>query len=524
MAEKRKKRLPLGIQTFANIRDPKMNYAYIDKTQIAYDMIETGVKYRFLSRPRRFGKSLFLDTLSELFKGSKEMFEGLYVYDKWDWETKYPVIKLNLGGGDVNNKAELCDRLKELIINNAKQLDVTLTTESKYVSTMFSNLIRETSSKYNQHVVILVDEYDKPLLDNIGNDEHIEEIQSTLQGFYSEIKNNDEFIKFGFITGISKFSQMSFFSHLNNLTDITLDPTYATITGYTQNDLEEVFEEFLEGVDLDDVKKWYNGYNFLGTPVYNPYDILTFFDQGNVFKNYWWNTGRQSFLIHMLEKKNYHLPNLENIEVGADILDAFNINEINLIALLWQSGYLTFDTVKQNPLNKEFTYKLKVPNLEVQASLNLLFSNYLTGNLTQDIQPRNAVLMALYEHRFDDVEKCIYTLFSSIVYDNHTGNNLCDFEGYYASVIYAYISALGVPVVAEDHSSMGRADMTMFLPNSIIIFEFKVDMDSEAAIEQIKTKKYCEKYVTDGRDIYMIGMSFDSKQRNIVNFDWQTFE
>jgi len=226
----------------------------------------------------------------------------------------------------------------------------------------------------------------------------------------------------------------------------------------------------------------------------------------------------------MLEKKNYYLPNLENIEVSSEILDAFNIKEINLVALLWQSGYLTFDSIKQNPLNDGFTYKMKVPNLEIQSSLNLLFCNYLTDNLSQDITARNDILMALYEQRFDEVKKILYSLFAGIAYDNHTGNNLSNFEGYYASVIYAYISALGVPVVAEDHSSMGRADMTMFLPNSIIIFEFKVDHGNESAIEQIKTKKYCDKYAADGRDIYMIGMNFDSAKRNIVSFDWDIFQ
>jgi len=437
--------------------------------------------------------------------------------------SKYPVIKINLGGGTVSNVKELVKRLNQVVKNNARILKVDIETDTADPSISFENLIQLTSEKYNQHVVILVDEYDKPLLDNIGNDEHIEKIQSTLQGFYSEIKNNDEFIKFGFITGISKFSQMSFFSHLNNLTDITLDPTYATITGYTHNDLEEVFEEFLEGVDLGKMKKWYNGYNFLGTPVYNPFDILTFFDQGKVYKNYWWNTGRQSFLTHMLEKKNYHLPNLENIVVGAEILDAFNIDQINLVALLWQSGYLTFDTVTTHATTDKILYKMKVPNLEIQASLNLLFFNYLSNDSYTSNTAQISMIDALLDKEFDQFRDCVCTLFSSIVYDNHTGNNLCDFEGYYASVIYAYISALGVPVIAEDHSSMGRADMTMFLPNSIIIFEFKVDMDSEATIEQIKTKKYCEKYATDGRDIYMIGMSFDSKQRNIVNFEWEAF-
>ena len=521
MSERVKKRLPLGIQTFAKIRNKAKNYAYVDKTKLALRLVDAD-GYRFLSRPRRFGKSLFLDTLAELFKGSKEMFEGLYAYDKWDWETKYPVIKLSLGGCNVSSKEELEEKLRDLVLENASELKVQLTTESTRSSLMFRDLIRRTHDTYNQFVVILIDEYDKPLLDNIECD-NLEQIQVALQSFYSEIKDNDAFVKFGFITGISKFSQMSFFSHLNNLTDITLDPAYATITGYTQADLEGVFDEFLEGVDLDEVRRWYNGYNFLGTPVYNPFDVLTFFDQGNVFKNYWWNTGRQSFLTHMLEKRNYYLPNLENIEVGSEILDAFNINDINLVALLWQSGYLTFDTVSQNPISKEFSYKMKVPNLEIQSSLNLLFSNYLTGNLTQDIRPRTDILMALYEHKFDLVEQSIHTLFSSIVYDNYTGNNRCNFEGYYASVIFAYISALGVPVIAEDHSNMGRADMTMFLPNSIIVIEFKIDMPSEAAIEQIKTKKYCEKYANDGRDIYMIGMSFDSEQRNIIEFDWQTF-
>ena len=522
MPEERKKRLPLGIQTFAKIRDKEKNYAYVDKTELAFRLVDAG-GYRLLSRPRRFGKSLFLDTLAELFKASKEMFEGLYVYDKWDWDVKYPVIKLSLGGGNVCDKKELDEKLRALILENATKLKVSLATESKRSSLMFRDLIRLTHDKYNQLVVILIDEYDKPLLDNIEC-EKLEDVQTALQSFYSEIKDNDEYIKFGFITGISKFSQLSFFSHLNNLTDITLDPTYATITGYTQQDLEETFDDFLEGVDLVKMKMWYNGYNFLGTPVYNPFDVLTFFDQGNVYKNYWWNTGRQNFLTHMLKNKNYHLPNLENIVVGEEILDAFNINEINLVALLWQSGYLTFDTVKTHPTTDNISYKMKVPNLEVQASLNLLFFNYLSSKTYSDSVARTTMIDALLDNKFDEFKECVYTLFSTIAYDNHTGNNLSDFEGYYASVIFAYISALGVPVLAEDHSNMGRADMTMFLPNSIIIIEFKVDHGSEAAIEQIKTKKYCEKYALDGRDIYMIGMNFDSKKRNIVNFDWQPFK
>ncbi len=522
MQKKERKLLPLGIQTFADIRNPKRNYAYVDKTAMAYQMISGGTKYCFLSRPRRFGKSLFLDTLAEIFKGSKKTFEGLYIYDKWDWNTKYSVLKISLGGGGISNKEVLIRNLLYIISDNAQKLEVELNSDIQDINLLFRDLIVKTHKKYNQQVVILVDEYDKPLLDNIGNDEHIEEIRRTIRSFYAEIKNNDAYIRFGFITGISRFSQMSFFSDLNNLTDISLDPRYSTVTGYTQNDLEEVFAEFLDGVDLEEVRKWYNGYNFLGEPLYNPYDILNFFDKQNVFKNYWWQTGQQSFLIKMMKGKNYHLPNLENITVGEAILEKFNIEDINIVALLWQSGYLTFDTVKQNPMNKKTTYKLKVPNLEVQESLNLLFFNYLSSESFTDIIVQNSMLESLYEHNFKKVEELLKTLFSSIPYDNHSGNTMSNYEGYYASVIYAYLAALGVPLLSEDHSNLGRADMTMFFPNSIIIIEFKVDKN-ENAIEQIKRKKYYEKYLSDGRDIYLVGIKFSSEEKNITSFVYEKY-
>ncbi len=521
MQKKEKKLLPLGIQTFAKIRDSKMNYAYVDKTAMAYEMIRKG-GFCFLSRPRRFGKSLFLDTLAEIFKGSKKMFEGLYIYDKWDWNTKYPVLKISLGGGGVYKKEELDGKLRDIVYWNSKYLEIDPEINDQEPHRLLSNLIQLAHKKYNQQVVILVDEYDKPLLDNIGNDEHIEEIRRTMRSFYAEIKNNDAYIRFGFITGITKFSQMSFFSDLNNLTDISLDPRYSTITGYTQNDLEEVFSEFLDGVDLEEVRKWYNGYIFLGEPLYNPYDILNFFDKQNVFKNYWWQTGQQSFLTKMMKGKNYHLPNLENITVGEEILEKFNIEDINIVALLWQSGYLTFDTVEQDPFTKTFSYKLRVPNLEVQASLNLLFSAYLTDKVTEDIVARNDIVKSLYNNNFEKVEALLRTLFSSIPYDNHVGNTMSNYEGYYASVIYAYLAALGVPLLSEDHSNLGRADMTMFFPNSIIIIEFKVDKN-EDAIEQIKRKKYYEKYLSDGRDIYLVGIKFSSEEKNITSFVYEKY-
>ena len=244
------KKLPIGIQTFRDIRDPKENMVYIDKTADAYRMATRG-RYYFLARPRRFGKSLFLDTLSELFKGSKHLFEGLYIYDKWDWTEQFPVIKISLAGGEFWTEEKTNTELREILFRNCENLGIdTAKCEHENLSIFFGRIISQAYSKYQKKVVILIDEYDKPILDNIHlEDKKIStEIRNLLRSFYGIIKNNDEYIRLVFITGVSKFSKLNLFSGLNNLEDITIDPNYATITGYSHQDLVDNFSEYLEKI------------------------------------------------------------------------------------------------------------------------------------------------------------------------------------------------------------------------------------------------------------------------------------
>ncbi|MBF0430357.1 MAG: ATP-binding protein [Fibrobacteria bacterium] len=514
------KKLPIGIATFSKIRDTDENYAYVDKTDIANHLIENG-SYYFLSRPRRFGKSLFLDTLAEIFQGNKELFEGLAVYDKWDWKQKYPVIRISFGSGDFKNEEGIKSKIRSIIINNAEELSLDLDIESPTVrDDIFGTLLKHTYKKYKQKVVVLIDEYDKPVLDNISNKEQALIARDMLKNFYSAIKDSDRYIRFVFITGVSKFSKMNLFSGLNNLEDITLKKDYATITGYTHKNLKDVFGERLKGVDLEKVKKWYNGYNYFGDPIYNPFDILLFLSNDCEFQNYWWGTGNPSFLIEKLKEQNYYLPDLENIKVGQETLDCFDVDKIDIVALLWQTGYLTFD--KKLDFAGKIRYKMKVPNLEILNSLNTLFFDYLIDLNGDKGHKETAILESLLENDFEKFKVTLTSLFASIPYNNYTNNLIANYEGYYSSVVFTFLASLGFDVVAEDTTNRGRIDLTIKAPNSTWIIEFKVD-SPDSAIKQIKEKRYFEKYQDEGMDIYLVGISFDSESKNISDFVWEQY-
>jgi hypothetical protein len=368
---------------------------------------------------------------------------------------------------------------------------------------------------------VLIDEYDKPILDNIANKEMAAEARDLLRNFYSAVKGSDAHLRFVFITGVSKFSKLNLFSGLNNLTDITLSGRFATITGYTHADLQSVFHEYTEGVDLEEVRRWYNGYNYFGEPVYNPFDVLQFFFNGNQYKNYWWETGNPKFLIDLLKEQPCFLPDLQNICVSEELLGAFDVERIELPALLWQTGYLTFD--KKEVLLGVTSYLMRVPNKEVQLSLNAIFFDYLT-RLGPDPSAKNKQLIrAFLSADFETVGRCLKALFASIPYHHHVKNDMAVFEGYYASVIYTFLSSLGFEVRAEDATNKGRIDMALIGPSQVFILEFKVDMPAEAALRQIKQKRYFEKYAALGKAIYLIGMHFDSAERNISAFDWEEY-
>jgi hypothetical protein len=506
------KKLPIGKSTLRTLLEE--NYLYVDKTEVAQDLIENGGGYYFLSRPRRFGKSLFLDTLRMAFSGDKELFNGLYIYDNGYKFEKHPVIRISFNDGKVSTKEEFSTYIFDVLAKNERELDIKCQANT-IAPLCFKRLIEDAYKKYNKKVVILVDEYDKPILDNIENTEIATLMREELKNFYSVIKGADEYLKFVFITGVSKFSKVSLFSGLNNIEDITLNPRYATICGYTQNDVETVFAEHLKGQDFTKIQKWYNGYKFLGEGVYNPFDILLFISNQFSYRNYWFSTATPTFLLKLIEKNNYFLPNLENIVKNEKMLDSFDVDYIELETLMWQTGYLTIDKVTTS-FDETPLYHLGIPNQEVRLSLMGYIADFIT-KIQNSTLMQGEVYKALFEVNTDTLHKALFSLFSSIAYNNFTGIKLYEYEGYYVSVFYSYIKALGIELIGEDVTNKGRIDLTIKLPNTIYVIEFKVDGSN--ALQQILDKNYHDKYLSDGRDVVLLGIEFDTKERNISKIE-----
>jgi len=515
------KNLPLGISTLSLLLES--NGIYVDKTEYAYHLIKQPGRF-FLSRPRRFGKSLFVDTLKEIFEGNQKLFEGLYIYDKWDWSKKYPVIKLDFAGGGGKNQEELDLRLSALLQQNKDRLGVHY--DSFDIEDDFSRLISMTAAKYGQRVVVLVDEYDKPILDNLFNPLVALEIKESLKSFYGVLKEQDANLQFVFMTGVTKFSKVSLFSGLNQLKDITLSKSYSSICGYTDIDLQEHFSEYLAGSDPEEVKQWYNGYNWTGSEsVYNPYDILLFLSEEKVFRNYWFETGSPTFLIELFRKNQYFLPDLENIEVFQRTLSSFEIESLNPLTLLFQAGYLTIE--KTFIEREKLVYRLKIPNQEVRLALNDYFIEDYTG-ISADLKNRQDDLYnTLSTGNIASFEQHIRSLFAGIPWRNFTNNDLANFEGYYASVLYAFFASLNAQIVPEDITNHGQADMTILLGNHIYVMEIKVvehlPEGNNQALQQIIQKNYAEKYRNrEGMTVHEVGLVFNKTERNLVQADYVT--
>ena len=515
-------KLPLGIQSFAEVR--KLQCAYVDKTSLALKLIEDG-KFYFLSRPRRFGKSLFLDTLRYLFEGERELFQGLYAEHNWQWAVKYPVIKLDMSG-TFKTPIALENRLLDLLENNAINLGVDL--RGQDAPTQFSNLIIDASRKYGRQTVLLVDEYDKPMIDNIGNIELALQMRDQLHGFYSIIKAADEHLRFVMLTGVSKFSKVSIFSGLNNLEDISLNPDYGSVCGYTEEDLKDTFAEYLQGVDRERLRRWYNGYNFLGTdPVYNPYDILNFIKRSKsfgkpTFRSYWFESGTPTFVVDLVERDNVLPHQIEPSEASEELLNSSPIDNVKLTTVLFQSGYLTIDTVDDDDELYGATYKLVCPNNSVRSALqNSLFENY-TGNT--DPSFRSNLARALRSADLNTVETELKRLFASIANSNYRKNNIAHFEGYYAAVVYSFLAGMGLDITAEDASSHGYVDLAIQFADHSYVVEFKVverPSATNSALQQIIQRGYAAKY--PGK-VYQIGIEFSESERNITGFAWQLAE
>ncbi|NBC17494.1 MAG: AAA family ATPase [Bacteroidetes bacterium] len=509
-----RKKLPIGIQTFREIREG--GYYYVDKTGFALRLIDEG-KYYFLSRPRRFGKSLFLDTLAELFAGSEGLFAGLAAEQHWDWSRPYPVLRLSFGGGVVQSRAELERRIGALLTRSANALGLACSDADDNAG-CFAELIEQAHERHGAPVVVLVDEYDKPILDNLTRPEAAREIRDGLRNLYSVIKDSDAHIRFAFLTGVSKFSKVSLFSGLNNLKDITVDARYSAICGYTEADLDQVFAPELGGLDRAQIRDWYNGYSWTGEAVYNPFDALLLFD-ARQFRPWWFETATPTFLVDLLLERQVYLPQLGHLQSDAALLSSFDVGQIAVEALLFQAGYLTIAREEQR--FGEYWYQLRYPNREVYQSLNNSLLKAWTPGGATTLGHKQRLGELLLKNDFAGMEALFTAFFAGIPNDWYRNNPIARYEGYYASVFYAYFASLGLDLTPEESSNAGQLDLALRFNGQVYLFEFKVvELASEGrALAQIKDKGYAERYRGDGRPIHLIGVEFSRERRSVVGFE-----
>jgi hypothetical protein len=512
-----RRKLPIGIQTFAQMIGE--GYYYVDKTPFAQRLIDHG-KYYFLSRPRRFGKSLFLDTLKELFEGNEPLFRGLYVHDHWDWTLAYPVIRVSFGGGVLKSLQNLGEVLHQQLDEQERRH--TLPARYPDLRSRFRDLIARRYEQTGQRVVVLVDEYDKPILDNLTDRDMALAMREGLKDFYSVIKDSDAHIRFVLLTGVSKFSKVSLFSGLNNLNDITVDAAYSAICGYTEIDVDTVFAPELDGLNREEIRRWYNGYNWSGEAVYNPFDLLLLFDKRQ-FRPWWFETGTPSFLVKLLAERGFFTPDLARLRTGMELLSTFDVDHIAPEALLFQTGYLTIHKAEE-PIRGHWIYTLGYPNHEVESSLNASLLSVYTDDPSKSFAHRLRLLDLLLAHDLAGLKDLFQAFFASIPHQWYDNNPISRYEGYYASVFYSYFAALGLDIILEDATNQGRIDMTVKFNDRLYLFEFKVvELVPEGrALQQLKDRGYADKYRATGQPIHRIGVEFSRVGRNVVGFEVDT--
>ena len=509
-----RRKLPIGIQTFREIRED--DCYYVDKTPLMHRLAAEG-KHYFLSRPRRFGKSLFLDTLKELFEGSEALFEGLHIHGRWDWSVRHPVVRLSFGSGNFQEPGEL--RAETMARLDDLEEDAEVAGRHDGAPARLRHLIRTLHRQTGERVVVLVDEYDKPILDALDTPEVARANRDYLRGLYAVIKDCDAHIRFSFITGVSKFSKVSLFSGLNNLEDLTLDRRCSSICGYTETDLDTVFAPELPGLDRDAIREWYNGYGWLGEEkVYNPFDILLLF-RNREFGAWWFETGTPAFLVETLLERRVSSVALDGMMGTSALLSAFDVDAIGTEALLFQTGYLTIRD--ETIVGGRTLYRLGYPNREVRQSLNECLLGYLVHDTTQQMTNSVRLYRLLEANDFAGMKELFHALFASIPYEWYTNNDIARFEGYYASVFYSYFAGLGLDITVEDSTSHGRLDMAVVFNENVYLFELKVvEMAPEgAAMAQLKDRRYADKYRHLGYPIHLVAVEFSRDARNLAAFE-----
>ena len=491
-----------------------MDCYYVDKTAHVLRLTREG-KYYFLSRPRRFGKSLLVDTLKELFEGNGELFQGLAIHGQWDWTVKHPVVRISFGSGNFLDPHWLPESI-------AMQLDAigeNAGIKARYSAApaRFTHLIRALHQGAGQQMVVLVDEYDKPILDALSEPEVARANRNFLRGFYGAIKDCDENIRFCLLTGVSKFSKAGLFSGLNNLRDITLSPAYGTICGYTDDDLDTVFAPELEGLDRDAIRHWYNGYNWCGPgKVYNPFDILLLLRE-RLFRNYWFETGTPGFLVDLLARRKVDALSLEGSVADDTLLSAFDVDRIEPEALLFQTGYLTITGEERD--GDGSLYTLGYPNHEVRRSLNAVLLGAMAPEFASVAERRN-LRRLLRANDFAGVEGLFRAFLAGIPNEWYARTGMAGYEAHYASVFYSHFAAAGMDVRVEESTAHGRSDMVVLFDGNVYVFEFKlVDREPQGlALSQIRERGYADRYRDLGWPIHLIGVEFGREERNIVAF------
>lgn len=513
----KKKYLPLDVSSFQTMISG--NYLYIDKTKYIYDLFSKGNRYYFLSRPRRFGKSLLISTLKELFLGNKKIFEQLWI-DSSDYEwQEYPIIDLDFSRIAHRTVEELEKSLTWTLSQIGEKYGVDIS-KAPTLPDKLTDLIQKLSHK--NKVVVLVDEYDKPILDHIQNVEAAQAQRDLLKSFYDPLKSLDAYLRAIFVTGVTKFSKTSLFSGMNNLNDISLKPETAQLLGYTQEEIDKYFsgyvQDFVHQKDrtaqkiMDELKQWYNGYRFSSEKiyVYNPFSVLYCLQDKN-FANYWFQSGTPTFLIHLIKNQYSSIEDIEQLEIDQDSLNNFEINNIPLIPLLFQAGYLTIGEYLEYPSEKKTSkYKLSFPNFEVELS----FTKFLVATLTQtsstvlnDFGPK--LTKALNENDIETFCVLLQSLFAHIPY------NLIYREDYYHVLFQFLLSLLSLEAQSELHTNRGRIDLVVCTSSYIYIFELKLNTTPEAALAQIKERGYYERFLHKGKPVILVGLAFTPKEEGL---------
>ena len=558
----KKKKIPSGIQSFRRIRQG--NYYYVDKTQYIHNMIEYGHSY-FLSRPRRFGKSLLVDTIQCLFEGKKELFEGLYIYDHWDWTQKHPVIRLSFDLGENENKKELNEYVKSEINHLIKTHDLESITDKSLESEplRLGDVIRCLIQKYGNEPVLLIDEYDKPILDYLQDKTRALKYLKYLKGLYSIVKSRQNDIHFSFITGISLFSKMNIFSGINNLKDISMRSEYTGICGYNEHEIRHYFSSELDRFDIKDIRRWYDGYCWdpfaQGEKIFCPESVLHLFEVG-LYKNWWYRASIPEHIYTLLRDHQMSSLDFSHFWVDDELLDRFEVDNIKIPSLLFQSGFLTVkdinDEAKESPGHSEIKYLLGYPNIEVKRCFSKELLQHLIGGGTPSGISKKHGPNSLELLKSEDIlgfKNRVYSYLTAVSFNQHAKKKssqrnpeglvkdedavrspqfvLSHYEAWYSNALYFLFVEADCEIRTEEHTHHGRSDMVLITKDQAFVLELKcVDSAAQSdsalkiANQQVREKGYGGWYQEHKDSCYIVALVFGRKERNIVGASLEKLE